>query len=113
MGVVFRNKVANLNSNGRIANEHNDGVSENPSSDGETKDQNEQTEKPNKDQKLNFISGLDSPDDKYVTIVGPFVFYSMGQHVVDNCSKIMFPLMFILANAIYFSFHRLHPDTVN
>jgi len=48
-----------------------------------------------------------------VRFIGPFVLFDENQHVIDNISKIGFPLMFILANGVYFLFHYYHPDTVS
>ncbi|XP_065657422.1 glycine receptor subunit alpha-2 isoform X3 [Hydra vulgaris] len=45
--------------------------------------------------------------------IGPFVLITGDQHVIDNCAKIVFPLLFLFVNAVYFAYHRIHPETVN
>ena len=34
-------------------------------------------------------------------------------HQIDKLSRILFPGLFAVFNAIYFAFHRLHKDTVD
>lgn len=48
-----------------------------------------------------------------VRYFGQFVIFDGDQHIVDNVSKIFFPLFFLICNGVYFLFHRFHPDTVN
>ena len=46
-----------------------------------------------------------------VRLVGPFVFLRKQTHYIDHLSKYIFPLGFLIFNAIYFMFHAIHPDT--
>ena len=48
-----------------------------------------------------------------IWFLGPFVFYDDEKHIIDNVAKLLFPLLFLILNAIYFLFHRFHPDTIN
>ena len=55
---------------------------------------------------------VEENEDK-IWFLGPFVFYDDEKHIIDNVAKLLFPLLFLILNAIYFLFHRFHPDTVN
>ena len=48
-----------------------------------------------------------------IWFLGPFVFYDDEKHIIDNVAKLLFPLLFLILNAIYFLFHKFHPDTIN
>ena len=51
-------------------------------------------------------------NERKIWFLGPFVFYDDEKHIIDNVAKLLFPLLFLILNAIYFLFHRFHPDTV-
>ena len=48
-----------------------------------------------------------------IWFLSPFVFYDDERHIIDNVAKLLFPLLFLILNAIYFLFHRFHPDTIH
>ena len=48
-----------------------------------------------------------------IWFLSPFVFYDDERHIIDNVAKLLFPLLFLILNAIYFLFYRFHPDNIN
>lgn len=34
-------------------------------------------------------------------------------HIIDKVARVLFPVFFAILNIVYFTFHRLHPDTVD
>ena len=60
-----------------------------------------------------FLRKQVEENEDSVWFLGPFVFYDDEKHIIDNVAKFLFPLLFLILNAIYFLFHRFHPDTVN
>ena len=47
-----------------------------------------------------------------IWFLGQFVFYYDEKHIIDNVTKLLFSLLFLILNAIYLLFHRFHPDTI-
>ncbi|XP_047123307.1 glutamate-gated chloride channel isoform X1 [Hydra vulgaris] len=64
-----------------------------------------------KKKNLDVSGASESSCEKKVTF-GPIVFNTGDQHVIDNCSKIVFPLAFLFFNVLYFVYHNVHPETV-
>lgn len=60
-----------------------------------------------------LVRQIAEENEDRIWFLGPFVFYNDEKHIIDNVAKLLFPLLFLILNAIYFLFHKYHPDTVN